>query len=248
MSVLSTLVASLADALHPFFADSATAAAIVVCTLLVRFALHPLARRAARGERARAELAPAMAELRRKHRRNPERMNRALAELHREHGVSPVTGCLPMLLQLPVFFVMYHLFTTDGGLLHHALLGAPLGGDWTDALHAGGLAGPHGLVYLGLFAVIAAMAGWTALRARRAVPAAGAPAAANSPAAPGMAAMARLTPWLSFGSLVTAAVMPLAAGLYVATTTTWTAAERAWLHRGWERDRERTVVAARPTS
>ncbi len=239
MSVLSTLVASLADALHPLFHDSATAAAIVACTLLVRLALHPLARKAAHGERARAELAPATAELRRRHRDDPQRMTRELSSLHAERGVSPVTGCLPMLLQLPVFFVMYHLFTTDGGLLHHALLGAPLGGDWSDALHAGGLAGPHGLVYLGLFAVIAAVAGWTALRARRAAPAAG--GTSDGSAAPGMALMARCTPWLSFGGLITAAVMPLAAGLYIATTTTWTAAERAWLRRD-------VAAAARPTS
>lgn len=234
MSVLSDSVASIADALHPFFHDSATAAAVVACTLLVRFALHPLARKAASGERVRAELAPATAELRRKHRNDSERMTRELTALHAERGVSPLTGCLPVLLQLPVFFVLYHLFTTDDDLLHHALLGAPLSADWFDALHAGGVAGPHGLVYLGLFAVIAAVAGWTALRARRATPV---PAA---PAAPVMGAMTRLLPWLSFGSLVTAAVMPLAAGLYVATSTTWTAAERAWLRR------ERP--AARPTS
>ena len=229
MSVLSTLVASLAHTLHPLFHDSATAAAIVACTLLVRLALHPLARKAAHGERARAELAPATAELRRRHRGDPQRMTRELSALHTERGISPVTGCLPMLLQLPVFFLMYHLFTTDGGLLHHALLGAPLGGHWTDALHAGGPAGPHGLVYLGLFAVIAAVAGWTALRARRTTPAAG--LTSEGQAVPGAALMARCTPWLSFGSLITAAVMPLAAGLYVATTTTWTAVERAWLRR-----------------
>lgn len=245
MSVLSTLVASLADALHPFFHDSATAAAIVVCTLLVRLALHPLARKAARGEQVRAELAPAMAELRRKHRNDNERMTRELTALHAERGVSPLTGCLPMLLQLPVFFVLYHLFTTDDGLLHHALFGAPLGADWSDALHTGGVVGPHGLVYLGLFAVIAAVAGWTALRTRRAASASAAASASDAPAAPGMAAMTKLMPWLSFGSLVTAAVMPLAAGLYVATTTTWTAAERAWLRR--ERPAAPAAVA-RPTS
>lgn len=242
MSVLSTLVASIADALHPFFHDSATAAAIVACTLLVRLALHPLARKAARGEQVRAELAPATAELRRKHRNDSERMTRELTALHAERGVSPLTGCLPMVLQLPVFFVLYHLFTTDNGLLHHALFGAPLGADWFDALHTGGVAGPHGLVYLGLFAVIAAVAGWTALRTRRAA------STSSAPVAPGMAAVTRLAPWLSFGSVVTAAVMPLAAGLYVATTTTWAAAERAWLGREGPTARPTERAVARPTS
>ncbi|EFL25755.1 hypothetical protein SSOG_05469 [Streptomyces himastatinicus ATCC 53653] len=58
-----------------------------------------------------------------------------------------------------------------------------------------------------------------------------APAAAV-PAAPGAAGLARVLPLLSFGTLLTAAVVPLAAALYLATTTTWTAVERALLLRG----------------
>ncbi len=46
---------------------------------------------------------------------------------------------------------------------------------------------------------------------------------------PGVAAIAKVMPLLSFGTLVTAAVVPLAAGLYLVATTTWTAAERAYL-------------------
>ncbi|MGO4753323.1 hypothetical protein AB4212_32745, partial [Streptomyces sp. 2MCAF27] len=104
-------------------------------------------------------------------------------------------------------------------LLDHTLAGAPLGGRW-----GGDLAGPHGAVYLTLFALIAAVAGWTYLRARKA--AVGRPAPAGVPAG-----AARLLPLMSFGTLVTAAVVPLAAGLYLATSTTWTAVERAQLQR-----------------
>ncbi|MGP4002895.1 YidC/Oxa1 family membrane protein insertase [Streptomyces sp. 8N706] len=236
MSVLASLGALLshmADALDPFFGGSSTAAAIVVLTLCVRLALHPLARAAARGEKARAELAPRLAELRRTHRNDPERMRRAMSELYAETGSSPLSGCGPMLLQLPVFFVMYHLFTSgNGGLLDHTLFGAPLGGHWADALGEGGAFGPDGLVYLGLFVAIAAVACWNYVRGRKAT-AAAAPASRDveEPPVPGMAGMARMMPLLSFGTLVTAAVVPLAAGLYLATTTAWSAAERAWLHR-----------------
>jgi YidC/Oxa1 family membrane protein insertase len=163
--------------LTPLFGASATAAAIVVLTVLVRLALHPLARAAASGEEARAELAPRVAELNRKHSGDPERLRRALAELHADAGVSPLAGCLPSLLQLPVFFLMYRLFSTGAGG------GGLLGSRWADALaHDGGVLGPWGTAFLALFAVIAA-------------------------------------------------VVPLAVGLYLATSTTWTAAERAWLRR-----------------
>ncbi|AXK34318.1 protein translocase component YidC [Streptomyces armeniacus] len=248
MSVFSasaSLVTSLADLLTPVFHSSATAAAIVVFTVLVRLALHPLARAAARGERVRSELAPPLAELRQKHGRNPERLQREAAKLYAGRGASPLAGCLPMLLQLPVFFVMYHLFTTEEALLGESLLGAQLGDRWADALSAGGPFGAEGLVYGGLFAVIAVVASWTYWRARRSaadaqpgaaggagVGASGARAGTGTSGAgagaPG-AALLRFLPLLSFGTLVTAAVVPLAAGLYLVTTTTWSAVERALL-------------------
>lgn len=126
---------------------------------------------------------------------------------------------------------MYHLFSTGSGdLLDHTLLGAPLGGHWTGALADGGVFGPQGLVYLGLFALVAAVATWNFRRARAMVAKAPQPAAGNA-AVPGMASMAKVMPLLSFGTLITVAVVPLAAGLYMVTTTAWTACERALLHR-----------------
>ncbi|GAA2343812.1 YidC/Oxa1 family membrane protein insertase [Streptomyces violaceusniger] len=215
-SSLGSLLTTMADGLDPLFGPSAAAAAIVLFTLCVRAALHPLARAAVRGEKARAALAPKITELSRIHRDDPERMRRAVAELQTKEGASPLAGCLPALAQLPVFFVMYHVFSTGSGagdLLDHTLAGAPLGQHW-----GGVLSGGPGLVYLGLFALIAAVATWTYLRARK----------ATVPGAPGVA---RALPLLSFGTLVTAAVVPLAAALYLATSTTWTAMERALLHR-----------------
>ncbi|POX40761.1 hypothetical protein C3486_12270 [Streptomyces sp. Ru73] len=244
MSVFATLGAALgrlADVLAPVFGASATAAAIVVCTLAVRAALHPLARAAVRGEKSRAALAPQLAEIRRKHAKDPERMQRELAGLYREAGASPLAGCLPMLLQLPVFFLMYHLFTSPrSGLLGERLLGAPLGGRWFDALADGGPFGPHGLVYAGLFALVAVVATSTYRRARRTAVA----APATGAEVPGMAAVGRLAPLLSFGTLLTVAVVPLAAGLYVVTSTAWTACERALLLR----DRGPAAGTERPDS
>ncbi|MFJ5802609.1 YidC/Oxa1 family membrane protein insertase [Streptomyces decoyicus] len=235
-----------AEALAPLFGPAAMAATIVLCTLGVRAALHPLARAAARGEKARSALAPQLAELQRKHKGNPERLQKAMSELYAETGSSPLAGCLPTLLQLPVFFVMYHLFSTGGGgLLDHTLLGAPLGGHWSEALADGGVFGPHGLVYLALFVVIAVVATWNFRRARATMAKTPQPAAGGSAAVPGMASMAKVMPLLSFGTLITVAVVPLAAGLYMVTTTAWTACERALLHRDrGSGDREAAPAAA----
>ncbi|MGY1435945.1 YidC/Oxa1 family membrane protein insertase [Streptomyces reniochalinae] len=251
MSSFAAVVAFLSDALEPVFSTSATAAAIVVCTLCVRLALHPLARAAVRGERGRAAPAPRVAELQRKHRRDPDLLRREMSALHAREGVSPVAGCLPTLLQLPVFFVMYHVSTTDDALLEHTLLGAPLGGRWADALGHGGPLGAQGLVYAGLFALTLAVASWTYARTRRAaVRTAGTQGATGGAGVdrtvPRPAALTRLLPLLSFATVVTVAVVPLAAALYVVTSMTWTAVERAALRAGSVPGREVPERKRRP--
>lgn len=217
MSVFTHLVAELGRLLEPALAESATAAAIVLFTVLVRLALHPLSRAAFR-------------------------------------GATPVAGCLPVLLQLPVFFLMYQAFSSGEELLSHRLFAAPLGARWTEALGEGGPLGAQGLVFLGLFAAIAAVAAWSAVRGRRAAAAGawagatvavpgrgvpggrgqggGVPAAVSAEQQEVMRKLGGVLPLLSFGTLITAAVVPLAAGLYLLTTTAWSVAERAWLqHR-----------------
>ncbi|RBL83158.1 hypothetical protein DDE05_32520, partial [Streptomyces cavourensis] len=167
-------------------------------------------------------------------------------------GLAPCSGCLPSLLQMPAFFLLYHLFSSGsiGGepnaLLSHDLLGAPLGGRWHDALAAGGVFGGNGLVYLGLFALVLAVATFSYRLTRRQM-AANPMTPATGPDGqplPGMGAMVKMMPLLSFATLITVAVVPLAAALYVVTTTAWSAVERAWLYRDVYRDRDRGTAAS----
>ncbi|GAB2805377.1 YidC/Oxa1 family membrane protein insertase [Streptomyces chlorus] len=256
MSVFASLVEQLADLLQPLFGLSAAAAAIVLFTALVRLLVHPLSRAAARGQKARARLQPRISELRRRYGRNPEKLQRALLDLHTREKVSPLAGILPSLFQLPAFFLLFYLFsnTTIGGrpneLLGHELFTAPLGGRWADALGDGGPLGGAGLVYVGLFAVVVAVAAFSyrltkqLMAANAALTSAGSGAGAGSRggsgggrgaaepvAVPGMGAVAKVMPFLSFFTLVTVAVVPLAAALYVVTSMAWGVVERAVLHR-----------------
>src|SRR5690242_14697513 len=111
-TVFAQLVEDLADLLQPLFGATAAAAAIVLFTALVRLLGHPLSRAAARGQKARTALQPKIAELRRKHAKDPQKLQQAVLELHAEEKVSPLSGCLPGLLQLPAFFLLYHLFSS----------------------------------------------------------------------------------------------------------------------------------------
>ncbi|MES4893228.1 membrane protein insertase YidC [Streptomyces sp. NPDC096012] len=237
-AVFARLVEQLADLLTPLFHGSATAAAIVLFTALVRLLLHPLSRAAARGQQARTALRPRIAALRARYTGEPERLRRAVLELHAEERVSPLSGILPGLLQLPAFFLLYHLFSsstvggTGNALLGHRLLAAPLGGRWADALAGGGVFGPAGLVHLGLFAVVAAVAAFNYRRAKAQM--AQSPISAEAAEAerlPGLGTVNRVMPFLSFLTLVSVAVVPLAAALYIVTSTTWSAVERAALYR-----------------
>ncbi|MFJ6634115.1 YidC/Oxa1 family membrane protein insertase [Streptomyces sp. NPDC091376] len=244
MSLFASLVGQLADLVQPLFQGSATAAAIVLFTALVRLAVHPLSRAAARGQKARTRLAPQIAELRKKHGKNPDRLQQAVLELHAKEKVSPLSGCLPGLLQLPAFFLMYHLFSSReiGGeaneLLGHSLLGAPLGGRWVEALGDGGLLGQAGLVFAALFVIVGVVATFTYVRTRRQLASSGqgqgqgqGQLAQAEQQVPGMGAVMRVMPLLSFATLITVGVVPLAAGLYVVTSTTWSAVERVFLYR-----------------
>jgi YidC/Oxa1 family membrane protein insertase len=228
MSVFATLVEQLADLLHPLLGASAAAGAIVLFTAVVRLLVHPLSRAAARGQKARTQLQPKIAELRKKHAKNPEKLQKAVLELHAEEKVSPLSGCLPSLLQLPAFFLLYHLFsTTTNPLLTHELFAAPLGGRWADALGDGGMLGGAGLVYASLFALVAVVAAFNYRRAKRTLPG----PVDDGATVPGMGAMTKVMPFMSFFTLFTVAVVPLAAALYVVTSTTWSAVERAFLYR-----------------
>ncbi|MCF1599349.1 YidC/Oxa1 family membrane protein insertase [Streptomyces muensis] len=239
MSVFADLVQRLADLLQPLFGASAAAAAIVLFTAFVRLLVHPLSRASARGQKARTELQPKIAELRRKHAKNPEKLQRAVLELHAEEKVSPLAGCLPGLFQLPAFFLLYHLFsnTTIGGktneLLTHQLFAAPLGDRWADALTGagGGVFGGAGVVYLGLFVIVAAVATFNYVRTKRMMAANSPVPVADGQQLPGLGAVGKVMPFMSFFTLVTVAVVPLAAALYVVTSTTWSAVERAALYR-----------------
>lgn len=176
------------------------AGAIVVFTMLVRLCMHPLARAQVRGENARAELAPKLKALQDKHKNDKERLNAELATFYGGEGKGLFAGCLPMLIQIPIFSIMYRLFLSP--LLAGAtLFGTPLGAVFVAA---------PSLTAIGLFIAIAAVATWSASR---------------------ITTGPKLLRLLPYGTVVFAAFVPLAAGIYLLTTTAWTAAERTLLRR-----------------
>jgi YidC/Oxa1 family membrane protein insertase len=253
------LVSALAGVLAPLPGGLAAAAAIVVFTMAVRLLVLPLSYYAVRGEKARARLAPQVQELHKRHAHEPQRLQRELSALYRAEGTGMSAGCLPALLQIPFFSVVYRLFLSHqiGGrpntLLGHSLLSAPLGAHW---LGGPGPFSAQGAVFAVLFVLLMVVAVFS-LRAIRQMAggtaaggaaAGGAAAGGAAPAASAsaqseklVAALGRLMP---FGTVLMAAVLPLAAGLYLLTTTAWTLTERTILRRVMTRRRPGPGVTA----
>ena len=83
------------------------ALAIIIMTIIIRSLLWPLQNAATKSMRKMAKLSPIMNELRAKYKDDPQRMNQETMKLYKEYGVNPFGGCLPMLVQIPIFFGFY---------------------------------------------------------------------------------------------------------------------------------------------
>ncbi len=83
---------------------------IILFGLLVKVITLPLSKKTVRSMMAMKELQPKMEELKKKHKKNPQALNKEMMKLYKEHGVNPLSGCLPYLPQLPLFFALFSVF------------------------------------------------------------------------------------------------------------------------------------------
>jgi len=83
--------------------------AIILFTLLVKLILFPLSYKGMMSMQKLKDLAPKMKEIKEKYGKEPQKMNQHMMELYGKHNANPMGGCLPMLLQIPVFFALYRV-------------------------------------------------------------------------------------------------------------------------------------------
>jgi YidC/Oxa1 family membrane protein insertase len=99
--------------------------AIILLTLLVKIVLFPLTKKSSEASVKMQALAPKIKELQTKYKDNPAKLNTEMAALYKKEGHNPMSGCLPMLIQMPLLFAMYNLFNT-----HFDLRGAMFIPQW----------------------------------------------------------------------------------------------------------------------
>ena len=127
--------------------------AIILLTLLVKILFFPLTRKSSEATQRMQKLSPKIKELQAKYKDNPQKMNAEMAELYKKEGYNPLSGCLPMLLQIPIFFAMYNLFNN-----HFDLRGAMFIPGWIPDLSV-----PE-FVWIFPDGYKLPLLGWTALR------------------------------------------------------------------------------------
>src|SRR5258708_7563491 len=117
--LLSLLVGAF-DLFHDF------GIAVVLVTVAIRLLLYPLYVTQIRSQRAMQELAPAMNDIKAKYGSDRKKLSEEQMKLYKERGYNPATGCLPLLLQMPILFAMYAAFlqapTLDGSALSGILM------------------------------------------------------------------------------------------------------------------------------
>ncbi len=118
--------------------------AIILLTVVVRLCMFPISRKQALGAQKMQELQPELKAISEKYKKDPEALRHAQQELFRKHNYNPLSGCLPVFIQLPIFIGLYRALMVDVELRGASLLGP--GVRWCS-----NLAAPDMLFYWGGF-------------------------------------------------------------------------------------------------
>jgi YidC/Oxa1 family membrane protein insertase len=121
--LVSQFLLNFMNGLHSFVGDYGVA--ILILTTIIRIVLWPLQSKANQSMRKTAVLAPKMQELREKYKDDPTKMNQEVMKLYKQYGINPVGGCLPMVIQIPIFFGLYQMLGQAVELRNQKFLWVP---------------------------------------------------------------------------------------------------------------------------
>lgn len=95
--------------------------AIILLTVLIKLLFYPLTRKSFTSMRDMQRIQPKLEALKKKYEKDRDRLNREMMNLYRTEGINPLGGCLPMVLQIPVFFALYQVLLNSIELRHAPL-------------------------------------------------------------------------------------------------------------------------------
>ena len=83
---------------------------LVLFSILIKTLVYPLTKKSYQSTKEMQAIQPLVAELKEKHKKDPTKLNKATMALYKKHGVNPLGGCLPLLLQMPLLFALFQVF------------------------------------------------------------------------------------------------------------------------------------------
>jgi len=96
--------------------------AIILLVFVVRLVLHPLVKKSQVSMMHMQKMAPQIQKLREKYADNKEALNREMMQVYKQQGITPIMGCLPMLLQMPIWFALFTALNAAVELRHAGFL------------------------------------------------------------------------------------------------------------------------------
>jgi len=82
---------------------------IIILTVLLRIVLFPLNHKSLKAMKKMADLAPEIKKLQKKYQKDPQKLQEEMMKLYAEHGTNPMSGCLPIVAQIPIFIALYNV-------------------------------------------------------------------------------------------------------------------------------------------
>lgn len=101
--------------------------AILMITIIVRSAILPLTIKQVRSSREMQKIQPLLNELKKKYKDNPQKQQEETMKIFQEHKINPLAGCMPVLIQMPVFIALYNSIYMNSEVHGHEFLWLQLG-------------------------------------------------------------------------------------------------------------------------
>ncbi|GAA4020012.1 membrane protein insertase YidC [Sphingomonas swuensis] len=143
--------------------------AIIALTFIVRLIMYPIFDRQFRSMAAMRAVQPKMKELQERHKDDRTKMQQELLELYKREKINPAAGCLPIFLQIPVFYALYKVLTVTVEMRHQPFVGWLKDLSAPDPLTPVNLFGllpfdPPGLLHLGVLPILLGITMWLQFR------------------------------------------------------------------------------------
>ncbi len=117
-----TVLVVIYHALFALHAPSPLGFSIIILTIFIRFVTYPLITSQLKTSKKMQELTPHLSRLKEKHKDDATLLQQETMKLYKEHGVNPVAGCLPSLLQLPIIWALYTVLQQIVGLAPESIV------------------------------------------------------------------------------------------------------------------------------